>query len=107
MIAQPLADDLLGFAVPVDVGGVDEIDADLECALHDAHAVVVVRVSVLPEHHCAQAESADRDAGSPECRVLHAAPKPKRPLSIGEYEKIGRESCREREKNREYDLCSE
>jgi hypothetical protein len=53
---ERLADDLLGFAGGVDVGGVDEVDAGVERAVDDADRVVVVGVAPGAEHHRAEAE---------------------------------------------------
>ena len=88
-VADPGADDLLGLAVAVHVGSVDEVDAGFERTMHDAHAVVVVGVAVLPEHHRAEAQPADRDAGAAECRVLHVAPSPRTPNRSGPYRLSG------------------
>jgi hypothetical protein len=43
-----LADDLLRFALGVDVGGVDEVDVGVESAVDGADAVVVVGVAPGP-----------------------------------------------------------
>ena len=69
--AQRLADDLLRLAPAVAVGGVDEVDALVERAVHDAHAVVVIGVAPAPEHHRAEAEARDLEAAVPESDVLH------------------------------------
>ena len=62
---QRLADDLLGLAARVHVGGVDEVDAGVERAMDDADALVVVGVAPGAEHHRAEAERADlRSCGS-------------------------------------------
>ena len=53
---ERLADDLLGLAGRVDVGGVDEVDAGIEGAVDDADRVVVVGVAPGAEHHRAEAE---------------------------------------------------
>lgn len=42
---ERLADDLLGLAGGVDVGGVDEVDAGVEGGVDDADGVVVVGVA--------------------------------------------------------------
>ena len=68
---ERLADDLLGLAVPVDVGGVDEVDAGVERRVDDPDRVVVVGVAPGAEHHRAEAELADRDACVPELTVFH------------------------------------
>jgi hypothetical protein len=53
---QRLADDHLGLAGGVDVGGVDEVDPGVERAVDDADALVVVRIAPLAEHHRPEAE---------------------------------------------------
>ena len=52
---EGLADDDLGLAGGVDVCGVDERDASVECAVDDPDAFVVVLGAPLAEHHGAQA----------------------------------------------------
>ena len=61
---EGLADDLLGLALGVDVGGVDEVDAGVQRGVDDADGVVVVGVAPGAEHHRAEAHLADRDAGA-------------------------------------------
>jgi len=68
---QCLADDLLGLALPVDVGGVDEVDPGVERRVDDADRFLVIRVPPRAEHHRAEAELADRHAGTTELAVLH------------------------------------
>ena len=68
---QGLADDLLGHAAGVDVGGVDEVDPGVEGAVDDPDGVGAVVVAPRPEHHRAQAQRADRYAGPAEHSVLH------------------------------------
>jgi hypothetical protein len=70
---QRPADDLLGLPAPVDVGGVDEVDPRVERRVDDAHGLVVVGVAPGPEHHGAEAEGADLDAGAAEQAMFHAA----------------------------------
>ena len=65
------ADDFLALTERVDVGGVDEVDASVECPVHDAHARVVVGVAPGAEHHGAEAERRHIDTGTPEWSVLH------------------------------------
>src|SRR4051812_49461113 len=76
---QRLADDLLGLALRVDVGGVDEVDAGVESGVDDPDRVVVVVIAPLAEHHRAEAERADLDAGATERAHLHALSLPLRP----------------------------
>jgi hypothetical protein len=53
---EGLADDLLGLAGRVDVGGVDEVDAGVKGRVDDADRVLVVGVAPGAEHHRAEAE---------------------------------------------------
>jgi hypothetical protein len=73
------ADDLLGFAGRVHVGGVDEVDAGIEGAMDDGDRVVVVAVAPGAEHHGAEAQRADVHPCRSECAVLHRS----RPSSSG------------------------
>jgi hypothetical protein len=66
---ERLPDDLLGLAHGVHVGGVDEVDARVECGVDDPDGVVVVGVADRAEHHGAQAVDADLDAGAAEYAV--------------------------------------
>ena len=68
---ERLANDLLGFAGGVDVGGVDEVDPGIERAVDDADALVVILGAPLAEHHRAEAQLADRDARASQDSVLH------------------------------------
>src|SRR5918912_1551830 len=68
---ERLADDLLGLARPVDVGGVDEVDACAERTLDDPDGLVVVGVAPGAEHHRAEAEVADRNTGASEWSKFH------------------------------------
>ena len=70
---QGLADDLLGLAARVDVGGVDEVDPGVERGVDDPDRLVVVGVAPGAEHHGAEAEWADLDSGAAECAVFHAS----------------------------------
>ena len=65
-----LADDLLGLAGRVDVGGVDEVDPGVQRAVDDADRVVLVGVAPGAEHHRAEAELGDLDAGASERAVV-------------------------------------
>jgi len=71
---QCLADDFLGLALPVDVGGVDEVDPGVERRVDDPDRLVVVRVAPCAEHHRAEAELADRHAGATQLAMLHRLP---------------------------------
>ena len=72
-LRQPAADDLLGHSLAgapaVDVGGVEEGDAVLQCNVHDREAVVLARER--PEVHGAEAETADPQSGAAEVHVFH------------------------------------
>ena len=67
---QRLADDLLGLAAGVDVGGVDDVDAGVEGAVDDRDRLVVVGVAPRAEHHRAEGQRADLDAGAAERSVV-------------------------------------
>ena len=74
VVAAPgerLADDLLRLALRVDVGGVDEVDPGVEGRVDDPDRLVVVGVAPGAEHHRAEAQLADRDAGAPQGSVFH------------------------------------
>ena len=68
---ERLADDLLGLALPVDVGGVDEVDPGVERRVDDPDRLVVIGVAPRAEHHRAEAELADGDAGASQLAMLH------------------------------------
>ena len=53
----------------VDVGGVDEVDPGVERRVDDPDRLVVVGVAPRAEHHRAEAERADLDAGAPSSRI--------------------------------------
>jgi hypothetical protein len=69
---ERLADDLLRLAAGVDVGGVDDVDARVERAVDDPDRLLVVGVAPGAEHHGAEGEGADLDAGAAEGAVAHA-----------------------------------
>ena len=71
---QCSADDLLAFATRVGIGGVEEVDAAVECLVHDAHTLVMVTVAHETEHHRAEAVATHRDSGAAEHAVLHEDP---------------------------------
>jgi hypothetical protein len=50
------ADDLLGLALGVHVGGVDEVEAGLERPVDDADALLVAGVPPAAEHHGAETQ---------------------------------------------------
>ncbi len=66
--AQRLAEDLLGHAVVVDVGGVEQRDAGVEGDVDHPMALGDVGVAPRPEHHRAERERADLDAAVPSRR---------------------------------------
>ncbi len=52
-----LADELLVFERPVHLGGVEEVDAELQCPLDRRHAFVLVRAAVEGRHpHAAETD---------------------------------------------------
>src|SRR4051794_16480221 len=75
VVASParerFGDDLLRFALPVDVGGVDEVDTGVKRRMDDADGLVVVGIAPGAEHHRAETELADRYAGATEWAMLH------------------------------------
>jgi hypothetical protein len=76
VVAAPLeclAHDLLGLAVGVGVGGVNEVDPRVKRLVDDADRVVVVGVADGPEHHRAQCVGTDLHAGPAKGAVVHAA----------------------------------
>ena len=56
---ERLADDLLGLAARIDVGGVDEVDPGIERAVDDPDRLLVVGVAPCAEHHRPEAQRAD------------------------------------------------
>ncbi len=67
---EGLADDLLGLAPGVDVGGVDDVDPGVERGVDDAGALGVVGLAPGAEHHGAEAQRADLHAGGAEGAVV-------------------------------------
>ncbi len=74
-LREPAADDLLGHALallpPVDVGGVEEVDPQLQRAIHDRERVGFGRFGT--EVHRAEAEPTDLQTCPTELDVAHAA----------------------------------
>ncbi len=68
---QRFADNLLRLAVAVSIGGVDEVDAEIQGLVDDTEAIVVIGVGDAPEHHRAQAIGAYLDAGPAQRAVFH------------------------------------
>ena len=77
-MVQRLAEDLLGQAARVDVGGVDQVHAGVYAEVEQAGRTLGVRVADLAERagaaerHGAERESGDEQAGAAELSVLHA-----------------------------------
>ena len=71
---QRLADNRLGLAGGVHVGGVDEVDPGVQRAVDDPDALVVVLGAPLAEHHRTEAQLADPDAVRPRMRRSIVAP---------------------------------
>src|SRR5262249_28827004 len=75
-LRQPASDDLLGDALarlpPVDVRGIEEVDAGLERPVHHGEAVGLA--GVRAEVHRSQTEPADAGSGPTELDILHRAP---------------------------------
>jgi len=69
---EGLADDDLGLAPGVDVGGVDEVDPGIQRAVDDLDALVVILGAPVAEHHGPQAQLADPDAGASQTSMLHS-----------------------------------
>src|SRR5204863_2921426 len=75
---EPAPDDRLGeaAAVAVDVGGVEEVDAEVEGSVHDPVTLVLLGLRAASgllhaEVHGAEAERADPEAGTAEQSVVH------------------------------------
>jgi AcrR family transcriptional regulator len=92
---QRLAHDLLGLSGGVAVGGVDEVDAGIQCPVDDSDRVGVVGVAEGAEHHAAEAELADVHPRAPERSVLHNAllrvPQPRLGAALARIELAGGE----------------
>jgi hypothetical protein len=72
VLPDVVADDLLGVASGVEVGGVDEIAAEFDVPIDDLLGLfdTGAPAEVFAERHCAQAQGADAQAGPSECHVL-------------------------------------
>jgi hypothetical protein len=57
----------------IDVGRVDEIDSLIERAMDDLDRLVVIGLTPLAEHHRAEAQLADRYAGSSQWSQVHVS----------------------------------
>ena len=68
---ERLAHDLLRLTAGVDVGSIDEVDPRIQRAMDDPDRVVMIGVAKGAEHHRAQAQRADRDAGASQGSVVH------------------------------------
>ena len=73
-LREPSADDLLGVTVlhgpAINIGRIEEVDAELEGAIHDRVAVLLGRVPA--KVHRAQAQITDEDAVFSQSAVLHS-----------------------------------
>jgi hypothetical protein len=76
-IAQGAADDLLAGAVGVDVGGVDEIDAEFQCLLDERPTLLLIKgpeMGAALRHaigHAAEADAGNLEASLAEPDVVH------------------------------------
>ena len=70
---ERFADDDLGLAVRIGVGGVDEVDACVERAVDDADRVIMVRVAPAAKHHGAETQGAYFYSGTSKVIEFHAA----------------------------------
>ncbi len=79
-VLERLAEDLLGLAIVIDVGGIDEVDAGVERCL-DQRIGLVLReladaapdtLAAAAEGHRAEAQFGDDEAGAAEVVVAHA-----------------------------------
>ncbi|GDY55976.1 hypothetical protein SVIO_065990 [Streptomyces violaceusniger] len=68
---QCLPHNLLGLALSIHVGGVDEVDPLVEGGVDDADTIVVVGVAAILEHHGPEAVDTDLDTGSAEGAIAH------------------------------------
>jgi hypothetical protein len=68
---ERLADDLLGLAARVHVGGVDEVDARVERSVDDPDRHVVIGLAPRAEHHRPEAQGAHAYSGAGEGAHLH------------------------------------
>ena len=68
---QGLAHYLFRLASGVAISGVNEVDPGVERLVNDPDRLVMIRVAKGTEHHRAEAQLADRDAGAAEGAVLH------------------------------------
>ena len=68
-VLEGLAHDALGFAAVVHIGGVDEIDAAIQGLVNDADGFFLVGGAT--EHHGAQAQARNLDAGSWQDGIVH------------------------------------
>jgi len=74
---QRFADDDLGLSLGVDVGGVDEVDAVVECPVDDRHRRVAVAFTEPAEHHGAETQGAHARSGVAEDAMFHGGTVPK------------------------------
>jgi len=65
---EGFAGDAFGFAGGIDVGGVEEVDAFRDGLVDNG--VGIFRAGLAAEHHAAETQRADADAGAAEVAVL-------------------------------------
>jgi hypothetical protein len=77
-----VADDLLGMAPGIEVGGVDEVATEVDEAVNDLFGLLDAGTptQVFAERHRPQAQRADAQTGSSECHVV--IQRHGRPLSV-------------------------
>src|SRR5437763_11477987 len=82
--AQRGTDDLLRLTGRIDVRGVDEVDSGVQRPMDDPNGLLMVGIAPLTEHHGAEAEGTDLDAGTAERAHFHGLcvhPGVERPLT--------------------------
>src|SRR6185369_17515234 len=69
---QGAAQQLLALAPAVEIGGVEEVDAEVQRAVDHRDGLRVVSLAVDVRHgHAAEADGGDRQCALPECALLH------------------------------------
>lgn len=75
LVAEALGEKALGLAEAVDLGGVEEVDSQIEPGVNGANDLVFVDVSVgAPHLPAAEADGGYVEAGQAEFPVFHARP---------------------------------
>ncbi len=76
VLREDVTEDAFAVALRVDVGGVEEIDTEVDCPFDNLSALVLVEwpVTVLrgTEAHAPETDFRDLQAGRAKCRVLHS-----------------------------------